>query len=78
MDITTPWFERAVARMIDAPKRLRRAILLSDALLVKRIIRSNPGILQNPDFNDKSNTSLHLAAQTGSVEIVVRICTRRD
>ncbi|KEQ67741.1 ankyrin, partial [Aureobasidium melanogenum CBS 110374] len=56
--------------MIDASTRLRRAILLSDALLVKRIIRSNPGILQNPDFKDKSNTSLHLAAQAGFEEIV--------
>jgi hypothetical protein len=46
-------------------------------LLVKRIIRSNPGILQNPDYKDKSNSSLHLAAQTGSVEIVVRTCFRR-
>ncbi|KAG9595394.1 ankyrin, partial [Aureobasidium melanogenum] len=64
------WFERAAARMIDASTRLRRAILLSDALLVKRIIRSNPGILQNPDFKDKSNTSLHLAAQAGFEEIV--------
>lgn len=63
--------------MIDASTRLRRAILLSDALLVKRIIRSNPGILQNPDFNDKSNTSLHLAAQAGFEEIVVRTYTRR-
>ena len=75
--ILTPWFERAVARMIDASTRLKRAILLSDALLVKRIIHSNPGILQNPDFKDKSNTSLHLAAQTGSEEIVVRRYTRR-
>jgi hypothetical protein len=77
LDILTPWFERAVARMIDASTRLKRAILLSDALLVKRIIHSNPGILQNPDFKDKSNTSLHLAAQTGSEEIVVRRHTRR-
>jgi hypothetical protein len=58
--------------MIDASTRLRRAIVLCDGLLVKRIIRSNPGILQNPDFKDKSNTSLHLAAQVGFEEIVVR------
>ncbi|KAI5253782.1 ankyrin [Aureobasidium subglaciale] len=56
--------------MIDASTRLRRAILLSDALLVKRIIRSNPALIQNPDLQDKSNTSLHLAAQAGFGEIV--------
>lgn len=56
--------------MIDASARLRRAILLKDALLVKRIVQSNPAALQNPSFDDKGNTSLHLAAETGSEEIV--------
>lgn len=51
--------------MIDVPRRLRRAILLNDLDLVKRIVRNNPTYLQNPDFEDKSNTSLHLAAKHG-------------
>lgn len=54
---------------IDPSTRLRRAILLDDVLLVKRIVRTNPKLLQNPDFEDKSNTSLHLAAAHGFVDI---------
>ena len=57
--------------MIDASTRLRRAILLNDVLIVKRIVQSHPKLLQNPDFEDKSNTSLHTAAQAGFEEIVV-------
>lgn len=57
--------------MIDASIRLRRAILLNDVLIVKRIVQCNPKLLQNPDFGDKSNTSLHIAAQAGFDEIVV-------
>jgi len=55
--------------MIDASVRLRRAIHLKDVPLVQRIVNANPKLLQNPDFADKSNTSLHLAAQAGLVEI---------
>ncbi|KAF2495542.1 ankyrin [Lophium mytilinum] len=55
--------------MIDVPRRLRRAILLNDLALVKRIVRNNPTFLRNPDFEDKSNTSLHLAAKQGFKEI---------
>ncbi|KAF2196066.1 ankyrin [Delitschia confertaspora ATCC 74209] len=55
--------------MIDVPRRLRRAILLNDLTLVQRIIRNNPYYLRNPDFADKSNTSLHLAATHGFLEI---------
>lgn len=36
---------------------------------MKRIVRNNENLLQNPDFEDKSNTSLHLAASHGFVEI---------
>jgi hypothetical protein len=57
---------------IDVSRRLRRAILLNDLPLVKRIIRNNPQILRNPDFADKSNTSLHLAARNGFTQIAVR------
>ncbi|KAF2240841.1 ankyrin [Trematosphaeria pertusa] len=55
--------------MIDVPRRLRRAILLNDLALVKRIVRNNPHYLRNPDFEDKSNTSLHLAAKNGFTQI---------
>jgi len=54
---------------IDASIRLRRAIHLNDVVLVERIVKSKPKFLQNPDFEDKSNTSLHLAAANGLVEI---------
>ncbi|KAI5364323.1 putative ankyrin repeat-containing domain superfamily [Septoria linicola] len=57
------------SRQIEASIRLRRAILLNDVLLVQRIIRNNPHLLQNPDFADKSNTSLHLAAVHGFPEL---------
>jgi hypothetical protein len=57
---------------IDVSRRLRRAILLNDLPLVKRIIRNNPHKLRNPDFEDKSNTSLHLAARNGFTQIAVR------
>ena len=57
---------------IDVSTRLRRAILLNDLLLTKRIVRNNPKWLLNPDYDDKSNTSLHLASREGFIEIVVR------
>ena len=56
---------------IDVPRRLRRAILLNDLSLVQRIIRNNPDYLRNPDFEDKSNTNLHLAAKHGFTQIAV-------
>lgn len=56
---------------IDVPARLRRAILQNDVLLVKRIIKNNPAFLENPDFEDGSNTSLHLAAIKGHFDILV-------
>ncbi|KAH8727824.1 ankyrin repeat-containing domain protein [Phaeosphaeriaceae sp. PMI808] len=55
--------------MIDVSRRLRRAILLNDLPLVKRIIQNNPQNLRNTDFEDKSNTSLHLAAKNGFTQI---------
>ncbi|PNS21698.1 hypothetical protein CAC42_1552 [Sphaceloma murrayae] len=56
--------------MIEPSQRLRRAIYMKDALLVKRIIQSHPGLLKNPDYNDRSNSSLHLAAELGLADIV--------
>ncbi|XPS74210.1 Target of rapamycin complex 2 subunit avo2 [Ascochyta lentis] len=55
--------------MIDVPRRLRRAILLNDLPLVQRIIRNNPAYLRNPDYEEKSNTNLHLAAKHGFTQI---------
>ncbi|OJD12710.1 hypothetical protein AJ78_06742 [Emergomyces pasteurianus Ep9510] len=58
--------------MVDLPVhvRLRSAILWNDVLLAKRIIKNNPRFLENPNFEDKSNTSLHLAAILGNLEII--------
>lgn len=53
------------------PIRLRRAILLNDLVLVKRIIKNNPSFLRNPDFENRSNTSLHLCAKHGFLDIAV-------
>ncbi|KIW48491.1 uncharacterized protein PV06_01070 [Exophiala oligosperma] len=48
---------------------IRQAILLNDVALVRRLLKHHPEHLHNPDFADKSNTSLHLAAQHGLTEI---------
>jgi uncharacterized protein len=55
----------------DASKRLRKAIRLNDISLVQRLLSDVPGLLQNPDPEDKTNTSLHLAATYGHTEIAV-------
>ncbi|KAL8928523.1 MAG: hypothetical protein Q9208_001757 [Pyrenodesmia sp. 3 TL-2023] len=54
---------------VTAPIRLRRAIHINDLVLVKRIVKNNPDILRNPDFEDNGNTSLHLAAKLGLLEV---------
>lgn len=58
---------------IDVSTRLRRAIILNNLSLVKRIVENNPQWLQNPDYADKSNTSLHLASKEGFLEIAVSV-----
>lgn len=57
--------------MIDPSIRIRRAIHLNDLTLLKRIIKNNPSHVQNINFADNGNTSLHLAAQLGHLEIAV-------
>ena len=52
--------------------RLRKAIAANDTPLVERLLQANPHLLHNPDFDDKSNTSLHLAAREGFTDIAVR------
>lgn len=61
--------------MIPPSTRLRRAILLNDVLLVHRILKNHPLLLYNTDYTDKSNTSLHLAAEAGFTEIVHLLLT---
>ena len=56
---------------IDIATRLRRAIYLNDLVLVRRIVKNHPQSTQNPDWEDRSNTSLHLAAKLGFLEIAV-------
>jgi uncharacterized protein len=58
---------------LDVSIRLRRAITLNDALLVKRIVTQHQKEIRNPDVQDRSNTSLHLAAKLGCVEIAVSV-----
>ena len=57
----------------DPSLRLRQAIIDDDLPLVQRLLRHNLTLLQNPDFRDKSNTSLHLAALHGQLEIAVGV-----
>lgn len=54
-----------------ASLQLRHAILSNDVLLVERLLKAYPHLVHNPDYNDKSNTSLHLAAKAGYTELVV-------
>lgn len=59
--------------MLNVDESLRLAIRLNDVALVRRLLEHHPRYLHNPDFADKSNTSLHLAAQYGLEEIAVGI-----
>ncbi|KAI4863308.1 ankyrin [Hypoxylon rubiginosum] len=56
---------------IEPSKRLRRAVHSNDALLVRRIVNSYPGLIHNPDHsaNGLSNSSLHLAASLGHLQV---------
>ncbi|KAK4184204.1 ankyrin repeat-containing domain protein [Podospora australis] len=58
--------------MIDPSLRLRRAIRSNDALLVRRILKSHPSLLHNPDHTvatGNANSNLHLAASLGHLAI---------
>ncbi|KAI8161917.1 NADH-dependent flavin oxidoreductase [Colletotrichum sp. SAR 10_65] len=56
---------------IEPSLRVRRAITANDPLLVKRILKSHPGLLHNPDSSPLglSNSNLHLAASLGHLPI---------
>ncbi|KAI6714860.1 hypothetical protein PZA11_007744 [Diplocarpon coronariae] len=58
--------------VIDPSLRLRRAIHSADTLLVRRILKTHPSLLQNPDSTPTglSNTNLHLASSLGHTSIV--------
>ncbi|KAH0439145.1 hypothetical protein CcaCcLH18_02940 [Colletotrichum camelliae] len=59
------------AAAIEPSLRVRRAITANDPLLVKRILKSHPGLLHNPDPSPLglSNSNLHLAASLGHLPI---------
>ncbi|KAL2210950.1 ankyrin [Sarocladium strictum] len=59
------------ATLIDPAIRIRRAIHAGDALLLKRILRSHPRLLHNPNSSPEglSNSNLHLAASLGHRDI---------
>lgn len=56
---------------IEASVRLRRAIQTNDTLLIRRILKSHPDLLHNPDHSieGKANSNLHLAASLGLLGI---------
>ncbi|KAI0891034.1 ankyrin [Annulohypoxylon nitens] len=56
---------------IEPSKRLRRAVQSNDASLVRRILKSHPGLVHNPDHSATglSNSSLHLAASLGYLQV---------
>ncbi|KXX78248.1 Target of rapamycin complex 2 subunit AVO2 [Madurella mycetomatis] len=56
---------------IDPSIRLRRAIHSNDALLTRRILKSHPHLLHNPDHSvtGNANSNLHLAASLGHLSI---------
>ncbi|KAL8724752.1 MAG: hypothetical protein Q9166_007766 [cf. Caloplaca sp. 2 TL-2023] len=64
----------SLSTSVEVPVRLRRAINLNDLVLVKRIVKNNPVRLQNPDSD--GNTSLHLAAKLGFLEIAIMLAAR--
>ncbi|KAH6670956.1 ankyrin repeat-containing domain protein [Plectosphaerella plurivora] len=57
--------------MIHPSLRIRRAITANDPLLVKRILKSHPHLLHNPDPSPEgnSNSNLHLAASLGHLDV---------
>ncbi|SPQ24492.1 743f3d96-e781-41eb-ad97-006def9efbb0 [Thermothielavioides terrestris] len=58
-------------QQIDPSIRLRRAIHANDVLLVRRILKSHPHLLHNPDhlLSGNANSNLHLAASLGHISI---------
>ena len=56
---------------IEASLRVRRAIHARDALLVRRILKTHPHLLHNPDHSTDGggNSNLHLAAKLNCLEI---------
>ncbi|UPL00544.1 hypothetical protein LCI18_011478 [Fusarium solani-melongenae] len=59
------------AEEIEPSIRVRRAIHANDATLLRRILKTHPSLLLNPDSSPSglSNSNMHLAAQLGNREI---------
>ncbi|KAH7159638.1 ankyrin repeat-containing domain protein [Dactylonectria estremocensis] len=57
--------------MIEPSIRIRRAINADDAALLRRILKSHPSLLHNPDPSPSglSNSNMHLAASLGHRDI---------
>ncbi|KAH7143647.1 ankyrin repeat-containing domain protein [Dactylonectria macrodidyma] len=57
--------------MIEPSIRIRRAINADDAALLRRILKSHPSLLHNPDASPSglSNSNMHLAASLGHRDI---------
>ncbi|KAH6896701.1 ankyrin repeat-containing domain protein [Thelonectria olida] len=57
--------------MIEPSIRIRRAIHANDATLLRRILKSHPSLVHNPDSSPSglSNSNLHLAASLGHHDI---------
>ncbi|RCI09453.1 hypothetical protein L249_3730, partial [Ophiocordyceps polyrhachis-furcata BCC 54312] len=57
--------------MLEPSIRMRRAIHAGDVLLVRRILKSHPYLLRNPDASlmGLSNSNLHLAASLGHRDV---------
>ncbi|RDA88616.1 hypothetical protein CP532_5884 [Ophiocordyceps camponoti-leonardi (nom. inval.)] len=68
------WFlnqEPIFFTMLEPSIRMRRAIHAGDVLLARRILRSHPYLLRNPDASlmGLSNSNLHLAASLGHRDV---------
>ncbi|KAL5597321.1 hypothetical protein FOBRF1_011114 [Fusarium oxysporum] len=57
--------------MIEPSIRVRRAIHANDATLLRRILKTHPNLLLNPDSSPSglSNSNMHLAASLGHREV---------
>ncbi|KAH8899956.1 ankyrin [Thozetella sp. PMI_491] len=63
--------------MIEPALRLRRAIHNRDTLLARRILKTHPHLLHNPDHSRDGlgNSNLHLAARLGCLDICKLLLT---
>ncbi|KAF7561154.1 hypothetical protein G7046_g2989 [Stylonectria norvegica] len=69
--ITTSHARSMLHATIEPSIRIRRAIHADDAAILRRILKSHPSLLHNPDSSPAglSNSNLHLAASLGFRDI---------